>query len=188
MGIGTSADGSAAGTVERTTADRRTRKLASTNSALVIRMTANASPGTKASPLPRCLRYFDGQHHRDQSSGQHPEDQLLVMFRNSPPRPSAGTDSEPACQKQGSQCSRHQQRMLAKNSQLRDRADHHKKESAHQKCEFGVERQQRLLRFRHLLTGSANPRPGSTPGKFDSVKPKPNTAINPFAPSASIPA
>ncbi len=34
-------------------AARRARKLASTSSALVIRMTAKASPGTNASPLPR---------------------------------------------------------------------------------------------------------------------------------------
>ena len=38
------------------------------------------------------------------------------------------------------------------------------------------------------VTGRVNPRPGSTPGKLERVRPKPSTAINPLAPSASIPA
>jgi hypothetical protein len=77
-------------------ADRRARKLASTRSALVIKMTAKANPGTNASPSPRSPRHLDGQDYRDQSSRHDPEDQFAAVRRNSPPRPAAGMNGRAA--------------------------------------------------------------------------------------------
>ena len=55
--------------------------------------------------------------------------------------------------------------MLTKNSELRHRADQHKKETAHQECKFGVKRQQSVLRLGHLGNWQSQSQAGINAGK-----------------------
>ena len=148
-----------AGAVAATGVNCRTRKLASTNIRLVTRMTANASPGNKGQRQTPLLRYFKSQNYRDQSSGHRPRKSIRGgLDRNYPPGPAAGMNGQPTRQKQRSQRARHEQGMLAKNAELRHRADQHEKESTHQKRKLGVKCKQSLLRLRHLCDRQRQPR------------------------------